>query len=74
MYFRTFDIFAGFVNNQPLWLESARGLEFALVRMHERSQHAPGQYFVFDSMTQTVLALVDSSTEHRLSKAASGEP
>jgi hypothetical protein len=61
MYKQTFDLFSGSVDNQASWLESVRGLESALVRMRERAKYAPGHYFVYDSMTQTVMALIDTS-------------
>ena len=61
MYLRTYDLFSGSVDNHPLWLESVRGLESAFVRMRERADYAPGPYFVLDSMSQTVLAQIDTS-------------
>jgi hypothetical protein len=61
MYKQTFDLFSGSIDSQASWLESVRGLESALVRMRERAKYAPGHYFVYDSMTQTVIALMDTS-------------
>jgi hypothetical protein len=65
MYQRTYDLFAGSIDNRPLWLESVRGMEPAFERMKERAELAPGPYFVLDSMTQTVIALVDTSSDDR---------
>jgi hypothetical protein len=59
---RTFDVFSGSVDHNPLWLQSVRGLGSALQRMRERAEHAPGPYFVFDSSTSTVWDLVDTSS------------
>jgi hypothetical protein len=62
----SYHIFSGTVDHRPLWLESVRGRESAFERMKERAEHAPGPYFVFDSMNQTVLAFVDTSShDHR---------
>ena len=63
MYEHSYDVFSGSVNSNPLWLEAVRGKESALLRMKERSEHTPGPYFVFDSMTHGVLAFVDTSSD-----------
>jgi hypothetical protein len=53
---RTFDVFSGRSTENPLWLESVRGLENAKRRMERRSQEKPGDYFLFDCTTGSVVA------------------
>jgi hypothetical protein len=64
-YQQTFDVFSGSADHSPLWLESVRGLDSALARMHERAESTPGPYFVFDSSTATVRGLIDTSNDER---------
>ena len=63
----TFEVFRGLSTQNPLWLESVRGLENAKRRMERRSQEIPGDYFLFDFSTGSVVAyelLLDPRLEH----------
>jgi hypothetical protein len=51
-----FEVFRGRGAENPLWLESVRGLENAKRRMERRSQEIPGDYFLFDFSTGSVVA------------------
>jgi len=50
-----YDVFSGSPAN-PLWFGSADELNRAISQMEERARAIPGDYFVFDSSRQTVVA------------------
>jgi hypothetical protein len=68
IYQQSFDLFSGTVDSAPMWLESVRGLDSALVRMRERAEGTPGPYFVFDSSSQTVMGLIDTASSDGAAK------
>jgi hypothetical protein len=51
-----FDILKRHENGSFTWLESAQDLEAAEARMRELSVESPGEYFIFDQMTQQIVA------------------
>ena len=53
-----FDVFAG-SPIEPVWLESADGLNSAIIRMEQRAWAKPGRYFVSDG--QRVIASIDTN-------------
>ena len=58
-----YDIFAGRRDNGYLWLEAVGDLDQAVFRMKQRAQQEPGDYFVFHSRSQTVLAFIQTKTD-----------
>ena len=50
-----YDVFSGSPAS-PLWFGSADELNRAISQMEERARAIPGDYFVFDSSRQTVVA------------------
>jgi len=58
-----YDVFQGTQSN-PLWLESADGLNRAIFQMEQRARANPGCYFVFDSSRQIVVASLDTNTSN----------
>jgi hypothetical protein len=59
----TFQIFLGYFEKDPLWLEAVQDLRAASARMKERAEEFPGPYFIFCPKTQSVLASIDTSEE-----------
>lgn len=56
------DIFAGRFGCMGVsWIETVEGLSAARNRMEEVAARKPGQYFVFCSFDQTILAFIDNS-------------
>ena len=42
-----FDIFAGEIHKNAIWLEAVAGLEEAKLRMEQIAARSPGKYFVY---------------------------
>jgi len=55
-----FDIFRGTTDKGASWIEVAEGLSNARQRMEEIATDSPGQYFVLDSKSRSVVARIDS--------------
>ena len=57
----TFDIFRG-ADKDPaaVWIAAVEGLSNACKRMEEIARANPGQYFISERLTHSVLAKVDS--------------
>jgi hypothetical protein len=50
-----FDILKRQEDGSLIWLEAARDIELAKSRLEQLSALWPGEYFVFDQQTQTLL-------------------
>jgi hypothetical protein len=55
-----FDIFSGRMDKNALWIESVEGLSNARERMEQIATERPGQYFIFSSMSHSVLAQIET--------------
>lgn len=55
-----FDIFSGQIDKNAMWIETVEGLSNARERMERIAAEKPGQYFVFSSLTHSVLAQVET--------------
>jgi hypothetical protein len=55
-----FDIFAGEIQKNAIWLEAVAGLEEAKIRMEQVAARSPGKYFVYCSITRSVVAKLDT--------------
>ena len=55
-----FDIFSGPVYGRPLWLEMTSDLDSAVTRTKQYARRKPGQYFVYNPTSRTVVVAVDS--------------
>ena len=55
-----YDIFSGRIDRDAMWLESVDGLGAAVAKMKEYAKQSPGQYFVFCSKTDSVLASINT--------------
>ena len=55
-----FDIFSGRIDKNALWIESVEGLSNARERMEQIATEKPGQYFIFSSMSHSVLAQIET--------------
>jgi hypothetical protein len=60
-----FDIFEGEVGREPLWRERADGVADAIETMQRMAKSKPGRYFVWESRTQQVLAMIDTMTPRK---------
>jgi DNA-binding NarL/FixJ family response regulator len=60
-----FDIFAGTVDKDAVWVETVAGLSSARERMEAIAAEKPGHYFVFSRRDHSVLALskIDATQE-----------
>jgi hypothetical protein len=56
----TFDIFKGTTDKDAIWLDAVCGLSSARQRMEKIAADSPGQYFVFDPHTHSILARIDT--------------
>ena len=54
------DIFSGQWDS-AIWLDAVEGLSNARLRMEEIAAQDPGQYFVFSTLSHSILARVDTS-------------
>lgn len=62
-----FDVFRGPSKENGLWLETVRGFENAKRRMERRALETPGDYFLFDCRTYSVVAVEELLLDpHRL--------
>jgi hypothetical protein len=59
----TFDVFRGASRQDALWVESVRGLENAKRRMGRKALETPGDYFLFDCSTRSVVATTRAAGE-----------
>ena len=64
----TFDIFSGDPTQNPIWLEPVIGLSTARQRMEQIAAAKPGQYFLFNVQSHSVLAKVDTGERAQESK------
>jgi len=56
-----FDVFSGLLDKDARWIESIEGLGAAYERIKELAAATPGPYFVFDTVSNKVLAKIDST-------------
>jgi hypothetical protein len=56
-----YQIFSGDVGDHLTWLEEARDLDAATVRMEALAHSRPGRYFVYSSEEQKVLVSLDTT-------------
>jgi len=54
------DIFRKDVRGNPVWIDTVEDLNDARHRMSQFAQALPGEYFVFDQRTHSVVASVPS--------------
>ena len=59
----TFDLFAGDLHRNAIWLEAVAGLSNARERMGQIAKEKPGNHFLFSSVSHSVLARIE--TFHR---------
>ena len=57
---KTFDLFSGGPEHDPLWLETVSGRSRARERIEFLSAQKPGQYFIFCAQTQTILDRIET--------------
>lgn len=67
---RKYDLFAGALEAEPVWLESFDDLTHACTRMRERAQTLAGRYFVYCPEIDKMFAVIDT----RPSKDVHTEP
>jgi hypothetical protein len=69
-----FNIFSGhFGGKNAVWLGVAEGLEAAREGMFHFAENQPGEYFVFRSDSQLIVAAVDTSRLMRASESANAK-
>ena len=56
-----FDIFCGTIDKDARWIEAVRGLANARKQMEVLAKENPGKYFVFSTLSHTVLAMTDTT-------------
>lgn len=56
----TFDIFAGELETEAIWVEAVTGLDNAKSRMDQIASGRPGKYFIFYSADHSVLARTET--------------
>jgi hypothetical protein len=56
-------IFRGKHSENPRWLGSIGGFDRAVEMMHRMAERLPGDYFVFSSVTQSVVATCEATTQ-----------
>ena len=58
----TFDIFRGaMASKDATWVEAVSGLAAARERMNAIAAKEPGRYFLFSSLSRSVLAMADTT-------------
>src|SRR3954468_16427761 len=65
------DIFVGVPDSDAVWIERVNGLVDARRRMHEIAAENPGEYFVFQPRTHSVLIRINSNAKYSQQKIAS---
>jgi hypothetical protein len=63
-----FDIFMGAFDRNAMWVESAKSLEIAKIRIRDLAAQNPGSYFVFSTTFRKVLDVVDTCRKHNEGK------
>jgi hypothetical protein len=66
----TLDIFCGKSDRDAVWRDAVIGLQNARRRMQELYAEEPGEYFIFDTKSRTILDQVGSLPEKSRSKPA----
>ena len=56
-----YDIFLGTSEQDALWLEAVEGLSRAKERLSQIAAHKPGNYFIFSSQAQAIIARLRAS-------------
>jgi len=56
-----FDVFSGLLDKDARWIESVEGVCAAYERIKELAAATPGPYFVFDTVSNKVLAKIDNT-------------
>jgi hypothetical protein len=54
-----FDIFSGEIHKDAVWLETVTGFDQARMRMEQIAALQPGRYFIYCSVTNSVVAHVE---------------
>jgi hypothetical protein len=57
---RSFNIFSGFKNSHPTWVDATESYDAAYERMKEVAFQKPGTYFVFCTVTKQVVCSIDT--------------
>ena len=57
----TFDIFSGVADRDAMWIEAVDGIEEATARMRQIAADSPGDYFVFDVSSRSILARANTA-------------
>jgi hypothetical protein len=65
MSYSQFDILKRHNDGSFIWLEAARDLGAAQIRLQELSTQTPGHYFVFDQKSQQIVAKLSNLPEMR---------
>lgn len=64
----SFDIYRGMTEDGAVWVGSVAGLSKALHRAEEIAADIPGQYFLFDPRSRSILMKLDSGVPPRPGK------
>ena len=67
-----YDIFAGRPDGEAMWIESVEGLKDARARMEQIAAEKPGQYFMFSTTNNAVLAKSNTTSQLQAKRKASG--
>lgn len=62
---RIYDVFSGSNDHDAIWQCSAEGLQNAQHEMNRLAATCPGQYFIFYTGDQTVVARIDTSARKK---------
>lgn len=68
-----YDVFKGRPENKPLWLGEVSGLQRAIDQMNRMAARLPGDYFVFNPLTNEVVAFVRQNAVPLRSQQEPGE-
>jgi hypothetical protein len=67
-----YDIFSGEPDGSALWVESVKGLTLARARMDQIAAEKPGEYFLFSTATNAVVARPSAAAQPEARRKASG--
>jgi hypothetical protein len=66
---RSYDIFSGLKDKEPMWLEATNSRESAYERMLAIALEKPGSYFVFCMTTNSIICAVDTTLIPRMTES-----
>jgi hypothetical protein len=66
---RSYDIFSGLKDKEPMWIEATDSRESAYERMMAIAMEKPGCYFVFCMKTNSIICAVDTTVASRISES-----